>query len=41
MSSYEELDTLDGGIYDIFLTRGGGLGIMGVSVVPGFAEDEV
>ena len=31
----------DGGIYDIFLIRVGGLGIMGVSVVPGFAEDEV
>ena len=30
----------DGGIYDVFLIRGG-LGIMGVSVVPGFAEDEV
>ena len=31
----------DGGIYDVFLIRWGGLGIMGVSVVPGFAEDEV
>ena len=31
----------DGGIYDIFFNKGGGLGIMGVSVVPGFAEDEV
>ena len=30
----------DGGIYDVFFNKGW-LGIMGVSVVPGFAEDEV
>ena len=33
--------SMTGVFMTFFFNKGGGLGIMGVSVVPGFAEDEV